>query len=242
MIPYRKLSDERFHYNPIIFRDAMERTAINTEIAIANRNHASKMKLYGVLQGKEPEHLIRWYNRMKIYEDKLDGWAVSPKADNSYERLSKVMMYLTFILENEINKPIHFLGVGFDDALALIIYLQRKDQNGKPYFPHLITADSTTYNVGARFGEIIGKDPSICPFSLTILHNLYKFSNKYGGLALSLHNLYYQQYFIQKLTSLIAKDPKEYIEYVLARSGRKRIDMLIYFKTLDGIIEKKRRK
>ena len=208
-VPYQKLPHERFYYDHRFFQEAIEETAKNTEIAIPNRNPASKLKLYGVLQGKTPGHLEQWYNRMKIYEDKLDGWAVSPKSDNTIERLSKVMMYIIFILEKNINKPIHFLGVGSDDALALLIYLSR-------YFPYLITADSTDYNLGARKRSIIGKSPSQCNCPMTILHNLFKSSIIYGGLALSLHNLYNQIIFIEERTQWINESPENYIEKALA--------------------------
>ncbi len=234
IVPYQKLPHELFHYSPLYFLEAMEETARNTEIALASRNLASKLKLYGVLQGKEPEHLEWWYGRMKKYEDKLDGWAVSPKADYTHEKLAKVFMYIVFVLENKIDKPIHFLGVSSRDCLALIIYFAK-------YHPRLVTADSAGYDYGARKASIIGIDPSICSCPMTLLHNLYKFHKKYGGVALSLHNLFWQKLYIEKLTALIEKDPDEYIEFVLAKCN-KGYDLLKYFKIIDEIIAKKRKK
>ncbi len=234
IVPYQKLPHELFHYSPLYFLEAMEETARNTEIAIDKhkRNLASKLKLYGVLQGKEPEHLEWWYKRMKRYEDKLDGWAVSPKADYAHEKLAKVFMYIVFILENEIKKPIHFLGVSSRDCLALIIYFTK-------YHPRLVTADSAGYDYGARKLSIIGTDPSICSCPMTTLHT-YRFHKKYGGVALSIHNLYWQKIFIEELIKR-TENPEKYIEFVLANCN-KGYELLVYFKQIDEIIAKKRKK
>jgi hypothetical protein len=222
---------------PEFFQEAMITTAENTRIMIANRNPSSKLKLYGVLQGKQLAQLLKWWETMKVFNGKVDGWALASRGD--FER---TIMYIFFILLNEINVPVHFLGTGNPDAFALIIYLLRKDENGLPYFPHLITADSTSYNSAAFYGEIFGTDPSVCDCPLTDLHSLCNSFNGKAGLAKSLHDLNYLQKRIQTLTSLIEDDPKRYIEYVLSNSDKKRDEMSVFFEMVDSIVAEKRRK
>ena len=229
--------DEAHNTTAVFFQEAMRMTAENTKIMIESRDPTKQLKLYGVLQGQDAAQLEMWWKTMKIFKGKLDGWALASKRS-----LETTMMYINFLFLYEINVPVHFLGVGNFNALALIIYLLRKDENGVPYFPHLITADSTSYNAGAMYRKVFGKDPSYCDCPLTELHALCNSNNGKAGLALSLHNLYYQQNYIQTLTTLIAEDPKKYIEYVLANanSDAKRDQLSVYFQHIDSLIAKKR--
>lgn len=128
------------------FDSAKEFTANNTHIALANRSPNSKLKLYGVLQGYEHSHLEDWYNTMKQYP--VDGWALAPKPLGDYFNLA---MYISFVLERGITVPLHFLGSTNFNCLALIIYLLRKDKNNIPYYPSLLTADSTSHDTGAKY-------------------------------------------------------------------------------------------
>lgn len=229
--------DEAHNTTASFFQEAMRTTAENTRIMIESRDLSKKLKLYGVLQGKYPDQLEMWWETMKVFSGKLDGWALACK-----KSLRTTMMYIIFLLLNEINVPVHFLGVGNNNSFALIIYLLRKDENGVPYFPHLMTADSTSYNAGAMYGKVFGKDPSYCDCPLTDLHALCNSNSGKAGLAISLHNLYDQQNYIQTLTTLIAEDPKKYIEYVLSNSGAKSVQLSVYFKNIDRIIAKRRRR
>jgi queuine/archaeosine tRNA-ribosyltransferase len=149
------------------FKGSMEFTAKNTEIALSKRSPNSKLKIYGVLQGEEKTDMIRWFNTMKNY--KVDGWALVPTPKSDY---LKTFQYIELVLTNKIDVPIHFLGISGLNAVALIIYLLRKDKNDIPYFPHLITSDSSSYNTGARIRNytlpggyknniIIGRDEDV---------------------------------------------------------------------------------
>lgn len=227
--------DEAHNTTAEYFQTAMRKTAENTKIMIESRDPSKKLKLYGVLQGKEPAQLEMWWETMKVFSGKLDGWALASK-----ESLETTMMYINFLFLNDINVPVHFLGVGNFNSLALIIYLLRKDENGVPYFPHLMTADATSYNSGAKFRKVFGKDPKNCDCPLTELHALCNSNSGKAGLAISLHNLYDQQNYIQTLTTLIAEDPKKYIEYVLSNSGAKSVQLSVYFRQIDSLIAIKR--
>lgn len=130
--------------DPEFFKSSMEFTARNTELALKFRT-SSKLKLYGVIQGEQYDELSEWYNRMKSYP--VDGWAVVPTPKSDF---NKTAMYICFLLENNINLPIHFLGISGFNALALIIYLLRKDPRGMPYYDNLLTSDSTSYSSGAK--------------------------------------------------------------------------------------------
>ncbi len=130
--------------DPDFFKSSMEFTAKNTEIALQVRTN-SNLKLYGVLQGEQYEEVTEWYERMKKYP--VDGWAVVPTPKSDF---NKTAMYISFLLENNITIPIHFLGISGFNSLALIIYLLRKDIHGVPYYDSLLTSDSTSYTTGAK--------------------------------------------------------------------------------------------
>lgn len=127
------------------FEYCKETTAKNTERALNHRGQNSKLKIYGVLQGKNYDLMYNWYNRMKQYP--VDGYCLTPKPNADY---MKTAMFISLILEENIQKPIHFLGISGFSTLSLIIYLLRKDKDNKPYFNNLITSDSSSYDNGAR--------------------------------------------------------------------------------------------
>jgi tRNA-guanine family transglycosylase len=190
------------------FQKALDFTDKSTEIMLKNRK-SSTLKLYGVLQGKELYQLMLWWAVMKKYQVgvngyKVDGWAVAPKPMGNIE---KVMMYILFILIEEINVPIHFLGVGNNDALALIIYFSK-------YYPHLVTADSSSYNNEAKLGR---------------------------GIMASLNKLRQQKIYIETLIALI-ENPEEYKKYVLARCNRQNYFKLKEYFRLIEIIARRRKK
>ncbi len=151
--PFRKEEDgtvTRMIYDPKFFNEAMQTTARNTEIALRLRSKSrpgftDPLQIYGILQGAEYGHMIDWFDCMKGFA--VDGWALGPKPRSDY---TKTFMFIWLVLDKQINVPIHFLGVSGFNALALIIYLLRKDKNGISYFQHRITADSTSYDSGAR--------------------------------------------------------------------------------------------
>lgn len=146
--PYKKVirNDKSVDWihDPAFFKSSMEFTSSNTQYALSNRT-SPNLKLYGVLQGEEYEHMIEWYNEMKSYN--VDGWCVVPTPKSNH---MKTAMFISLLLENQITKPIHFLGISGFNSLALIIYLLRKDQNNIPYYPSLLTSDSSSYNSGAK--------------------------------------------------------------------------------------------
>ena len=148
--PYKtviKLDGSREHliHDPAFFKYCKETTAKNTERALSARRPNSPLKIYGVLQGKDYELMHEWYDRMKAYP--VDGYCLTPKPNSDY---TKTAMFISLILEENIQKPIHFLGISGFSTFALIIYLLRKDINGVPYYSHLITSDSSSYDNGAR--------------------------------------------------------------------------------------------
>ena len=218
--------DEGHNTTAVFFQKAMRTTAENTRIMIESRDPSKQLKLYGVLQGKYPDQLEMWWETMKVFSGKLDGWALASKGS-----LEKTMMYINFLFLNEINVPVHFLGVGNFNALALIIYLMRKDETGLPYFPHLITADSTSYNAGAMYGKVFGKDPTNCDCPLTDLHALCNSDSGKAGLAISLHNLYHQQNYIETLTSLIIRTQRSILNTSWRVAEKKVINYRFIFNT-----------
>ncbi len=132
-------SKEFLIHNDEFFDSAMKFTARNTEIALKNRSSDSKLKVYGVLQSREYNNLQKWYDSMK--HNKVDGWALAPKPLGEYNNL---MMYIGFVTDQHINLPLHFLGSTSFPCLALMIYFSQ-------YYPHLITSDSTSHEVGAKY-------------------------------------------------------------------------------------------
>ncbi|MCK5022668.1 MAG: hypothetical protein KAS04_00705, partial [Candidatus Aenigmarchaeota archaeon] len=202
-----------------------------------------KMKLYGVLQGRDYNDLLAWHKQISKYE--FDGWALAPKPTTD---VMAVAMYAAFAIEMGFEVPIHFLAISGLNTIALIIYLLRKDEHGEQYYPHGITSDSSSYNTGSIYRRymvpmdynnylILGRNcdefnaageltkeanpnsstinilPCSCPICSHTNPDNMRTSNNLAGISLSMHNLYQYNNFITVLLSLV-DDPSAYKNFI----------------------------
>lgn len=137
-------STDKHTYRPELFNESMEFTNHNSQIMFDQKKE--NFKLYGVLQGRDYQSIKKWHNSMKDFP--VDGWALAPKPATD---VMATAVFAAFALEHKFDVPIHFFAISGMNTLAFIIYLLRKDSNGDPYYPHLITADSSSYNYGIRY-------------------------------------------------------------------------------------------
>ena len=222
--------------DPNRFQNALDFTCNSAEIATSQYNK-QKMKLYGVLQGRDYNDLLAWHKQISKYE--FDGWALAPKPTTD---VMAVAMYAAFAIEMGFEVPIHFLAISGLNTIALIIYLLRKDEHGEQYYPYGITSDSSSYNTGSIYRRymipfdynnylILGRDQdefngageltkeanpntssiNILPCSCSICSHTtpanMRTSNNLAGISLSLHNLIQYNNFINVLLSLIDDPP-----------------------------------
>jgi len=228
--------------DPRKFQEALDFTCNSAEIAV-NQYNPKKMKLFGVLQGRNYNDLVRWHDEISKYE--FDGWALAPKPTTD---VMAVAMYAAFAIEMGFKVPIHFLAISGLNTIALIIYLLRKDEHGEQYFPYGITSDSSSYNTGSIYRRymvpndynlylILGRTtpqfnaagvqtkeanpnsstinilPCSCPICSHTTPDNMRTSNNLAGISLSLHNLGQYNNFINVLVSLI-DDVPAYKEFI----------------------------
>ncbi len=163
----------RVEQDNTFFKSSMEFTKNNTGLALKYRTNPH-LKLYGVLHGSSYELITLWYDVMKKYP--VDGWSVVPYPEANFKSTA---LFISFILEQHIDIPVHFLGISGFNSLALIIYLLRNDQNGLPYFNNLITSDSTSYNIGARMRAYTLPGDFRSKVTIGQIENKYE-TNEYG--------------------------------------------------------------
>jgi len=228
--------------DPRKFQDALDFTCHSAEVAV-NQYDPKKMKLFGVLQGRNYNDLIKWHDQISKYE--FDGWALAPKPTTD---VMAVAMYAAFAIEMGFKVPLHFLAISGLNTIALIIYLLRKDEHGEQYFPYGITSDSSSYNTGSIYRRymvpsdynmylILGRNqdefnaagektkeanpnsstieilPCSCPICSHTTPDLMRTSNNLAGISLSLHNLSMYNSFINILLSLV-DDPGAYKSFI----------------------------
>ena len=222
--------------DPNRFQNALDFTCNSAAIATSQYNK-QKMKLYGVLQGRDYNDLLAWHKQISKYE--FDGWALAPKPTTD---VMAVAMYAAFAIEMGFEVPIHFLAISGLNTIALIIYLLRRDEHGEQYYPYGITSDSSSYNTGSIYRRymlpfdynsyiILGRTeneydgngeltkeanpnsspinilPCSCPICSHTNPTEMRTSNNKAGISLSLHNLHQYNAFINTLLSLIDDPP-----------------------------------
>jgi len=93
---------------------------------------------YGIIQGRKYNEYLKWYEviRDDVY---LDGYCC--KAPN----INPITLAETCIFAiNNINKPVHFLGIGNISRAIVLYYAER-------HFSHPVTYDSSSYDIGTQF-------------------------------------------------------------------------------------------
>ena len=112
-----------------------EETKRNIDMALKYKD-SKDFKLYGIIQGKDYKSYKKWYDIIK--DDNLSGYAV--KGVNSPMSMA---VPLLFAYEN-LDRPIHMLGVGGLTKLAIPIYFSN-------FFKYPITCDTTITLTGIKY-------------------------------------------------------------------------------------------
>ena len=101
------------------------------------RTEFQKFKFYGIIQGRNIEEYKQWFNIIK--EAKSDGYCVKTPNNNPISLVETCC----FVYDN-IDTPIHFLGVGNISKSILLIYFSN-------FFKNKISFDSSSYDLGTRY-------------------------------------------------------------------------------------------
>ena len=127
-------------YDYDYFLKCLEITKKNIDMTLSVYN-PDKVKLYGVLQGRNVKFLKKWYEEMQRYD--FDGYAIS-MSDFGVVNTDKLLSVLKMI--KELNTNIHILGVS-SSLLTLCVSRLSQEIDG------MITYDSSSIFSGARWGE-----------------------------------------------------------------------------------------
>jgi len=93
---------------------------------------------YGIIQGRKYSEYLRWYEILRD-DAYLDGYCVKAPNINPMS-LAETCIFVM----NNINKPVHFLGIG-NLSRSIVLYYASK------YIKQPITFDSSSYDIGTQF-------------------------------------------------------------------------------------------
>lgn len=151
------------------------------------KNKTGKTKYINILQGKNPKHLIMWYNRIKDF-DFEGGWAIGSCIN---EPVYNALLSFSLLLEKgifnkyknkRVNKPIllHYLGYTTIKKIIPLFYLQKKLNENNININ--ISFDSSSFSLSSAMGNYYTFH------SLTGM-NAINFSNKYNTNDMNKVNL-----------------------------------------------------
>ena len=103
--------------------------------ALKVRTEYNNFKYYAIIQGINYDFYKRWKNI--IDQPGIDGWCCKSPSDDP-----KDLVQTAGFVMSELDKPVHFLGVGKMTKTIVLIYM-------KKYFKHKISFDTNSYNVGS---------------------------------------------------------------------------------------------
>jgi queuine/archaeosine tRNA-ribosyltransferase len=117
----------------------VEQTIVNTRYMVEHKNDIPNTEMLNVLHGFTKAIRRNYYEKVKEFNDKLDGWAVA-----LIKRLSPIHNAWSFVFLYEKdktlpNKRFHFLGLTGNKNLPIIYYI------GKLGLVKSISFDSTKY-------------------------------------------------------------------------------------------------
>ena len=204
--------------------------------ALSVRTEYKKFKFYAIIQGTNYGEYVRWKNI--IDQPGIDGWCCKTPTNDPCN-LAETALYA---LEN-LDKPIHFLGVGNLSKSIILFYL-------KKYFKHKISFDSSSYDVGSQyrrfnspfafnlFDSIKSEEENsinktnfcFCPACKELREILDKKElERYIGPLISIHNVGIANMTFNYLKQ-IYKDKAKMIDFInvtFKESGRKKIIMIL---------------
>lgn len=122
------------------FTKHAEKSKENIEVTKKHRDKEKypKFKFYGIIQGRNYREFLQWYEiiRDDVY---LDGYCCKASDMNPMT----IAETCIFVMQN-INKPVHFLGIGNLSRSIVIYYASR-------YLNQFITFDSSSYDIGTQY-------------------------------------------------------------------------------------------
>lgn len=139
-----------------VYDDCLKRSLENFKYFEKNRKNKNLI-LYNIVHGRDFDHIDKWYHSVKDFN--FEGWALSlfPTTDPLF--LSLQMIYMDEVLKKSNKKiedyPFHILGATSVNNILMLLYFNvYRNIN-------LITIDSSTHAIGARFRVIIRNNSSI---------------------------------------------------------------------------------
>jgi len=127
-----------WHFDSANFDKYAKQSKANIDATKPHKDPDSKFKFFGIIQGINYETYLRWYNIIKD-NSYLDGYCC--KAPNN----NPITLEETCIFAmNNINKPLHFLGIG-NLSRSIVLYYANK------HLKQTITFDSSSYDVGTQY-------------------------------------------------------------------------------------------
>lgn len=221
------------------FIECAKQTKANTEIMFQYKDN-KEFRLYGIIHGKDYDTLKTWYDITK--DDRLAGYGIGCGSSP----LSFVIPIL-FAYEN-VDKPIHFLGVGGLERSILPLYFSK-------FFKYPITCDSSIFITGQMYRQfylptVLNKSihyPSSkekvsmkrfacnCPVCKSIeFESIFDTTNnKINDIKFTLHNLYVFKEYFHTLETLL-DDKKSFMSVINAHFSD---DVKLAFEMLDYGIE-----
>ena len=194
----------------------------------------SKCKLYNILHGDSLEQMDYWFETVK--NDKMFGWGVPVRPPDPF----KTAFLLAFFHSKGIKENVHLLGCSGYDAIPVIAYASKWISN--------ITFDSSSWAGGSMYRAYSNplnirqkfalgdkavskyeKLPCDCPVCSKITNTkaIYEGTGIAGNI-LSLHNLYWLLWFIERIKDLtqVPSDFKEMIKTSFSKDVLHSMDYL----------------
>ncbi len=110
----------------------------NIEVTKKHKDKGKDFKFYGIIQGRKYSEYLKWYEILRD-DSYLDGYCC--KAPN----INPITLAETCVfVMNNINKPIHFLGIG-NISRSIVLYYANK------YIKQPISFDSSSYDIGTQY-------------------------------------------------------------------------------------------
>ena len=121
------------------FLDYAKKSKENVEIVKKYKDFKKypEFRFYGIIQGRKYSEYKQWYDIIK--DDFIDGYCCKTPNNNPLNLAETVVFAI-----NNIDKPIHFLGVG-NTSKSIIIYYANK------HLKQNITFDSSSYDIGTQY-------------------------------------------------------------------------------------------
>lgn len=120
------------------FEKHAKKSKDNIDVTKKYKDNKKDFKFYGIIQGRRYSEYLRWFEIIRD-DSYLDGYCC--KAPN----INPITLAETCVfVMNNINKPVHFLGIG-NISRSIVLYYANK------YIKQPISFDSSSYDIGTQY-------------------------------------------------------------------------------------------